>query len=329
MILDRPVGDLVEPLTGRVWPGAGIGARGRVRRQWYRERGVRPGDRVLAHQGNTPEFLVDLLAVWSLGASVVPMDQRLTGFEVETLARAARPRLSVWLGAPDPGVATRLPALGVDVVEVPAESGAPGSDGHGLRGGLGRPLLRGQPGRRRARALHLGEHVGAQGRGPHPSLARRALGEPRRAPGDGVTAPHAVPAAVALRPRPDLQRAVPVAPRRHAARAAAVPARHRHPPRRRARRAPDHVHVVGARALAAGPPHRPAPGGPEPGARLLRLGAPVGDALARHPRVVGRARGGQRLRHHRDGELARRLRRCPTSSRRMGWSASRGAVASR
>ena len=128
MILDRPVGDLVEPLTGRVWPGAGIGARCRARRRWYRERGVRRGDRVLAHQGNTLEFLVDLLAVWSLGASVVPMDLRLTAFEAETLARAAGPRLSAWLGAPDAGVAARLRALGVDVVEVPAESGASPSD---------------------------------------------------------------------------------------------------------------------------------------------------------------------------------------------------------
>jgi acyl-CoA synthetase (AMP-forming)/AMP-acid ligase II len=129
MILDRPVGDLVEPLTGRVWPGAGIGGRCLTRRRWYRERGVRAGDRVLAHQGNTLEFLVDLIAVWSLGASVVPMDLRLTAFEVETLARAARPRLSAWLGAPDAAVAARLTALGVDVADVSGGSDPPGPDG--------------------------------------------------------------------------------------------------------------------------------------------------------------------------------------------------------
>ena len=135
MILDRAVGDLVEPLTGRVWPGASVRDRCRARRRWYRERGVRPGDRVLAHQGNTLEFLVDLLAVWSLGASVVPMDLRLTAFEVETLARAARPRLSAWLGAPNPRVAERLTALGVDVADVSDERGASPPDGFSFDAG--------------------------------------------------------------------------------------------------------------------------------------------------------------------------------------------------
>jgi acyl-CoA synthetase (AMP-forming)/AMP-acid ligase II len=53
------------------------------------------GDRVFIHYGNSLEFFVDLLAVWWLGGCAIPIDARLTPFEIETLARAARPRFGL------------------------------------------------------------------------------------------------------------------------------------------------------------------------------------------------------------------------------------------
>lgn len=62
----------------------------------FAELGLRAGDRVFIHYGNSLEFFVDLLSTWMLGACAVPIDPRWTPFEVETVARAAKPRFSVW-----------------------------------------------------------------------------------------------------------------------------------------------------------------------------------------------------------------------------------------
>jgi acyl-CoA synthetase (AMP-forming)/AMP-acid ligase II len=127
VILNLEVGDLIEPLTGRVWSGRSVHGRCRRRRTWYREQGVRPADLVFVHYGNTLEFFVDLLAIWSLGGCVAPVDPRLTSFEVETLAQTARPRFSLWRGVPDPRVVARLATLGAGVLETPNDDAT--SDG--------------------------------------------------------------------------------------------------------------------------------------------------------------------------------------------------------
>lgn len=126
MILDLRVGDLCEPLTGRTWPGPTIPGRCDHRVAYYRDRGVRTGDRVFLHFGNSLEFFVDVLALWRLGACVVPIDPRLTPFEVETLARAAEPRVSLWPGSPDAAVTASFGALDVRVLETPHDDTAPG-----------------------------------------------------------------------------------------------------------------------------------------------------------------------------------------------------------
>ena len=66
--------------------------------------------------GNRLEFFAELLAIWRLGGCAVPIDARLTAFEVETLARAAQPRLAVVDDATDPGLIGALAATAVDVV---------------------------------------------------------------------------------------------------------------------------------------------------------------------------------------------------------------------
>jgi acyl-CoA synthetase (AMP-forming)/AMP-acid ligase II len=78
--------------------------------------GVGRGDRVLLHAGNEPEFFIDTLALWWLGACAVPVDSRLTPFEVEQLVLAARPRLSVWSDTPATPVASVLSALRIRTI---------------------------------------------------------------------------------------------------------------------------------------------------------------------------------------------------------------------
>jgi acyl-CoA synthetase (AMP-forming)/AMP-acid ligase II len=66
---------------------------------------------------------MDLLAIWTLGGCAVPIDPRMTKFEVETLAGAASPRLSLWLGNPDDSVASPLAGMGVEAIDSSMISG--------------------------------------------------------------------------------------------------------------------------------------------------------------------------------------------------------------
>ncbi len=134
MLLDLTLGPLTEPLSGKHWDRATVIEQWRRRLTFYARNNLAPGDRVFLHCGNTPEFFVDLLALWTLGACAVPIDARLTPFEVETLAAAAAPRFSLWLATPDPGFGPALAGLGVEILDVreaetetPYDGAPPGS----------------------------------------------------------------------------------------------------------------------------------------------------------------------------------------------------------
>ncbi|HKA16299.1 MAG TPA: class I adenylate-forming enzyme family protein [Myxococcota bacterium] len=131
MLIDARLGRIVEPLTDRVWePGEAL-ARSDRRMRRFAQLGAGRGARVFLHYGNRPEFFADLLAVWRLGACAVPIDGRMTAFEVETLARAARPRIALWEESPDPDLARSLAGLGVAIAaldeEEPAGASPPGA----------------------------------------------------------------------------------------------------------------------------------------------------------------------------------------------------------
>ena len=116
-ILDQlRLGPLSEPLTGRHWEESEIRARINRRAELYRVRGCPVGTRVFLHYGNSLEFFVDLLAIWSVGGTAVPIDFRMTDFEVETLAGAGRPGFSVWEQDPSPALAGRLEGAGVTLL---------------------------------------------------------------------------------------------------------------------------------------------------------------------------------------------------------------------
>lgn len=108
------VGSLREPVTGRSWDPGRVGHEVQHRVNTYAGLGVGPGDRVFLMHGNCLEFFADLLAVWFLGGCAVPIDARLTAFELEQLTRAASPTLVIWRDAVDEPKAAALAALGVD-----------------------------------------------------------------------------------------------------------------------------------------------------------------------------------------------------------------------
>ena len=128
MFLAPVPGPLAEPLTGRRWEPEEIERQVARRTAAFHAKGIERGDRIFLGFGNRLEFFAELLAVWRLGACAIPLDARLTPFEIETLARAARPKAFVAAGDIDAGLASALGGLGVelfDSLHVPARDHRP------------------------------------------------------------------------------------------------------------------------------------------------------------------------------------------------------------
>ena len=113
MLMELRVGCLVEPFSGRRWSPAEIQREVALRVGRLRDLGVTAGDRVFLPFGNRLEFFAELLAIWRLGACAVPIDARLTAFEVDNLVRAATPSLAVVDEATPADVLAALAAAGV------------------------------------------------------------------------------------------------------------------------------------------------------------------------------------------------------------------------
>jgi len=120
MFFDLAPGRLTEPLSGRSWSGREIGGRVFARMQHLEREGLRHGDRVFVLYGNKLEFFADVLAAWHLGASLVPIDSRLTSFEIENLARAVLPRLLLVDSSASASTHSGLTVLGVRVLDTTA-----------------------------------------------------------------------------------------------------------------------------------------------------------------------------------------------------------------
>jgi acyl-CoA synthetase (AMP-forming)/AMP-acid ligase II len=95
MFIVQDIGELTEIGTGRHWSIPDVQAQIDIRRQSLAQTGPGRGDKVLIHLGNRLEFLAELIAVWSLGACAIPVDSRLTPFEICKIAKAAGARLSI------------------------------------------------------------------------------------------------------------------------------------------------------------------------------------------------------------------------------------------
>jgi oxalate---CoA ligase len=117
VLIDSRLGDLVEPLTGRRWDSLEINRRIAARAQHLIESGIGCADKVMIVYGNNLEFFVDLIAVWWVGGCAVPVDARLTAFEVETLAHAAKPGYALAMGQLDGSLGRALESADVKVLD--------------------------------------------------------------------------------------------------------------------------------------------------------------------------------------------------------------------
>jgi oxalate---CoA ligase len=116
MLIELIVGNLVEPFGGRRWDKAEIHRQVALRAGRFQSLGLAPEDRVFLPFGNRLEFFAELIAIWKLGACAIPIDARLTAFEVENLARAAGPKLAVVDDATHSDVIEALRKGGIRVV---------------------------------------------------------------------------------------------------------------------------------------------------------------------------------------------------------------------
>lgn len=117
MLLDSAVGDLAEPVSGRRWNRIEAAREIRLRVARFRALELRRGERVFLLFGNRMEFFVELIAIWQLGGCAVPVDGRLTPFEVEILVTTAKPSMAVVDEGTDAAVTGILNAAGVRVIE--------------------------------------------------------------------------------------------------------------------------------------------------------------------------------------------------------------------
>jgi acyl-CoA synthetase (AMP-forming)/AMP-acid ligase II len=136
--MTRPeLGTLIEIQDGARWNAQRCEHEIAGRMARFDRLGLAPGERVLIAFGNRAAFFAELLAVWRLGGCAIPVDPRLTPFELENLARAADVRFVVVDEHTDAAVLRRLEELGLPLIEttdvpggsdVPAVENRPGDD---------------------------------------------------------------------------------------------------------------------------------------------------------------------------------------------------------
>ena len=109
------VGNLVEAFSGRRWTPVEMELQIARRAARFMAMCLEPADRVMLPFGNCLEFFAELMAVWRAGACAIPIDARLTAFEIGNLARAARARIAVANSEIDPGLLAALDSAGMKV----------------------------------------------------------------------------------------------------------------------------------------------------------------------------------------------------------------------
>lgn len=125
MFVDLDVGTLHEPMTGRRWEPARVRVEVSRRLEYFRQHQLDRADRVFIGYGNRLEFFADILAVWHLGGTAVPIDARFSPFEIETLIGAATPRLFLHQGELDTSITRVLDAHRVTPLDTAV---VPGND---------------------------------------------------------------------------------------------------------------------------------------------------------------------------------------------------------
>lgn len=116
MFVDLNVGTLTEPISGRHWDQTTIHNEIAKRIARFESLGLNAGERVFIPFGNRLEFFAELLAIWKLGACAIPIDARLTAFEVSTLIDAAKPTFAIVDDATEAHVSVAIQEKGVHLL---------------------------------------------------------------------------------------------------------------------------------------------------------------------------------------------------------------------
>ncbi len=106
------LGALHDVTSGRVWDPQAIWSEIAARAHRNGAANVHRGDRVLLLTDNTLEFIAELLAVWLIGATAIPVDAALSIFELDNLAAAADPRLIIATGKGNTPQRSTAPIIG-------------------------------------------------------------------------------------------------------------------------------------------------------------------------------------------------------------------------
>jgi len=133
MFLDLKPGTLTEVISGRRWDAKEIVGQVDTRVLRYWDLGMRAGDRVFLHYGNRLEFFVDLLAIWRIGSCAIPIDVRLTVFEVKTLTQTANPRFSLVDDQTDSAIIDQLKLGDVTILNTLDSTSINKNGGEGVR----------------------------------------------------------------------------------------------------------------------------------------------------------------------------------------------------
>ena len=118
MMFDLAVGDLSEPFSDRQWSRDQLRQEVAARAARLEALGLEADDRVILTFGNCLEFFAELLAIWRLGACAIPLDARLTAFEIENIASASAAKISICDDGAAPDVVSALQRAGTRVVSI-------------------------------------------------------------------------------------------------------------------------------------------------------------------------------------------------------------------
>lgn len=138
--IEHEFGDLVEPVGGRRWDRAEMRRQIALRLGRFQSLGLEAEDRVFLTFGNCLEFFAELMAIWQAGCCAIPIDARLTAFEVGNLARAAGARIAVVDGSVKADVGEVLAKSGVETIAATDTGSAEGVVSH-IRAGYDALIL--------------------------------------------------------------------------------------------------------------------------------------------------------------------------------------------
>ena len=91
----KSLGALTHVATGERWEATRLASEIDTRATCLRRSGIGRRDNVLLAHGGTPEFFVDLLAIWEVGACAVCVNPAITRSERDTIVDFVKPKLLV------------------------------------------------------------------------------------------------------------------------------------------------------------------------------------------------------------------------------------------